>query len=90
VTDGAHSFPEPCQIRGVRLATEEIFRASQSHLKLHSERKNASLFPQIHKLKDLISGQDLDGFQDYYCDQASPFRVPGSNTAQVQLLKRCS
>lgn len=77
VIGGAHSFPESCQIRGVRLTTEQTFRAGQSHLALRSERKKASLIPEVHKSKDLfLQGGILNGFQEYYCDQASPFRTP--------------
>lgn len=48
VTDGAHSFPKSCQIRGVRLAIEQNSRAGQRHLKLQNEKQNGSLFPEVH------------------------------------------
>lgn len=83
-----HILPEPCQIRSGRLAGESV-RAGHTHLKLQTKWMNTSLFAEKHTLKDLSSGWDLNGFQEYYCDQASPFRVPGSNMAQAELLKRC-
>lgn len=61
VPDGAHSFPEFCQIRGVTLAIEQTFRAGQSHLTLRSERKNARS-QRYSFSKTLFSGWGLKWF----------------------------
>lgn len=56
---------------------EQTFRAGQSRLALWNERKKASLIPEIHMSKDLfLQGGILNGFQEYYCGHASPFRTP--------------